>query len=411
METRVSRLGQGPGLAWKRNTSSFPPGSLAELQEWTGGKTEPVVPPWHDELTFQQWNTIGWAITDDGVLCIKPWKGSAGETGPVTNYTGAPWYDQRSKIRKIESTGTIVLNENSAYLFYWCSNLTDITTTLEDWDVSEVTNMSGMFYGCSSLTNLTPLANWDVSNVTSMYYMFAGCSSLRDLNALANWEVSSVESMGNMFDGCSNLTDLSPLAVWDVSNVANMSGMFYGCSNLTDLSALTNWDVSKVTNTSGMFYGCSSLTDLSALTNWRAYNVTDMRGMFYGCSNLTDLDALKYWEVSSVTSMGGMFQNCSSLTDLSALADWDVSSVTNMSRMFYGCSNLQKIGIPSIANSGQKLVENAEAAALTTVLPSIISEDGSMGPYTWDEIYTEMTTNPGSFQEGTMWVRASEEAE
>ena len=294
MKTRISSLGQGPGLAWKRNTSSFPPGSLAELQEWTGGKTEP---PWHGEVDFQQWNTVGWGINNDGVLCIRPWKGSAGETGPAVTGNDVPWPGQASKIRKIESTGTIVLNASSAYLFSSCSSLTDMIA-LAGWNVSKVTNMSSMFYGCSKLTNLTGLAGWNVSNVTSMNGMFSSCSSL---------------------------TDLTPLAHWNVSNVTTMNSMFYRCSSLTDITSLKNWNVSNV----------------------------------------------KY-----------------------------------MINMFSGCSSLQKVGIPSIANGGQKLVANAKNAKLTTVLPNIVSEDGSIGPYTWDELNTEMTTNPDAFQEGTVWVKA-----
>lgn len=289
MESRVSSLGQGPGLTWKRSTSSFPPGSLAELQEWTGGKSD-----WHSELTFQQWNTIGWGVTYSGSLCIKPWQGTSGTTGVTSSSGDVPWHDQASNIKKVESIGTIVLNANSG----------------------------GMFYGCSKLTDLTGLAGWDVSNVTNMRTMFTDCSSL---------------------------TDLSPLAKWNVSNVTNMSYMFMNCPDLT---------------------------------------------------------AIKVWNVSNVTDITAMFYNCSSLTDLTVLKDWNMSKVTAMASTFYGCSKLQKIGIPSIANGGQKLVKNAVSSFLLTVLPSIVSEDGSMGPYTWPDLSNEMTTNPDRFESGTVWVRA-----
>ena len=382
METKVSSLGQGPGLEWKRSTSSFPPGSLAELQEWTGGKTEPPEPPWHGDVTFQQWNTIGWGITDDGILCIRPWEGDVGETGPVTSYKGAPWYDIRWMINNVESTGTIVLNEDSAGLFYDCSSLYDLYA-LRDWNVSNVTRMDSMFQGCSSLDDLYALENWNVSNVTNMRYMFSSCPVLYDLDALRDWNVSNVTNMGSMFYDCSSLRNLDALRDWNVSEVTNMSSMFYRCSSLTDLTGLSGWNVSNVTNTNGMFAGCSKLTDLRGLDDWDVSEVTNMSGMFYGCSHLTDLDALKYWEVSNVTEMRSMFQ---------------------------GCSSLQRIGIPSIANGGQKLVANAEDAKLTTVLPSIISEDGSMGPLTWDELYTEMTTNLEAFLDGTVWVKAEEVA-
>ena len=355
MKTNVSSLGQGPGLAWKRGSSSFPPGSLAELEEWTGGATEPPEPPWHGDVTFQQWNTIGWGITDDGVLCIKPWEGDTGETGSVTTGNDIPWNDKVSKIKKVESTGTIVLNE--------CS--------------------TGLFSGCSDLTDITGLAGWDVSNVTSMSFMFGGCSSLTDLAALANWNVSNVTDMDSMFSSCSSLTDLTGLKDWNVSTVTYMDSMFSSCSSLTDLSALANWDVSSVTSMDSMFYDCSSLTDLTGIADWNVSNVENMDSMFY---------------------------DCSSLTDLSGLRSWNMSNVYEMRDMFYYCSSLQRIGIPSIRNGGQKLVENADDAKLTTVLPSIISEDGSMGPYTWDDLNTEMTTNLEAFLDGTVWIKAEEAA-
>ena len=405
MKTNISSLGQGPGLAWKRGSSSFPPGSLAELQDWMGGATEPVEPPWHGEVTFQRWNTVGWAITDDGILCIKPWEGSTGETGPVTSYKGVPWYDIRWMINKVESTSTIVLNEDSAGLFYDCSSLYDLTA-LADWNVSNVTRMDSMFSYCPSLDVLDALAEWDVSNVTNMRYMFSSCSSLHDLNALMYWNVSEVTNMGSMFYDCSSLRHLDGLRYWEVSEVTNMGSMFAGCSTIDNLHGLKDWEVSQVTNMSSMFYGCSGLTDLNALRYWNVSEVTNTNGMFAGCSNLTDLKGLEDWNVSNVTNMSGMFYSCSNLTDLSALAYWNVSSVTSMSSMFQGCSSLQRIGIPSIANGGQKLVENADDAKLTTVLPSIISEDGSMGPYTWDDLNTEMTTNPDAFEYETVWVKA-----
>lgn len=354
MRISVSSLGQGPGLEWKRASSSFPPGSLAELQEWTGGKTDPPEPPWHGEVDFQQWNTIGWGITDDGILCIKPWKGDTGETGSAITSDDIPWNDKRSKIKKVESTGTIVLNEDSQNLFYDCSDLTD----------------------------LTGIAGWDVSNVTDMSYMFSRCSSLTDLTAIANWNVSHVTNMFSMFGDCSDITDLSALKNWDVSHFLRMSDMFSNCSSLTDLTGISGWNVSEVGNMNRMFQRCSSLTDLSAIKNWNVSNVTEMDSMFWDCSSLTDLTALKNWNVSNVEWMDSMFQ---------------------------GCSSLQRIGIPSIANGGMKLVENADRSGIADALPRIISEeDESMRSYTWDELNTEMTTNPERFESGTVWVKEAE---
>ena len=50
---------------------------------------------------------------------------------------------------------------------------------LEDWDVSKVTNMKGMFYNCENFNS--DLSNWDVSSVRNMYGMFDGCKSLKQI--------------------------------------------------------------------------------------------------------------------------------------------------------------------------------------------------------------------------------------
>ena len=291
---------------------------------------------------WKKWNTVGWSITADGVLKIRPWEGTSGTTGAVNASDGAPWSRQRSKIKKVESIGgTIVLNKNSLYLFYNCSNLTDISG-LTNWDVSNVTSMRNMFEGCSGLTDLTGLSGWNVSQVMYMNYMFQNCSKLTDLTGLASWKASKVTNMSYMFNGCSSLTALTALSGWTVSSVTDMSYMFKGCSSLTDLTALSGWNVSNVKNMNYMFQNCSKLTDLTPLEHWSVYSVTSMSYMFSGCSGLTALTGLASWKASKVTNMSYMFNGCSKLTDLTALAGWNVSKVTNMnmSYMFGGCSSL-----------------------------------------------------------------------
>ena len=47
--------------------------------------------------------------------------------------------------------------------------------------INNITNMSYMFYGCSSLTSLSDISKWNTNNVTDMSYIFYGCSSLSSL--------------------------------------------------------------------------------------------------------------------------------------------------------------------------------------------------------------------------------------
>jgi len=235
------------------------------------------------------------------------------------------------------------------------SNVTNMTGMFSEchwlnqplnWDVSKVTNMSFMFSGCENFDQ--PL-NWNVSNVTIMSIMFDGCESF---NQPLNWDVSKVTSMATMFAGCTNFNQ--PLN-WDVSNVTNMSFMFYSCMSFNQLlnwnvSKVTymenmfngctmfnqplNWDVSNVTNMENMLYGCSSFNQP---LNWNVSKVTNMTSMFNGC---TMFNQPLNWNVSKVTNMTSMFKNCTKFDQ--PLNSWEVSNVTNMSDMFKGCESFNQ---------------------------------------------------------------------
>ena len=74
---------------------------------------------------------------------------------------------------------------------------------LDEYDTSNVTDMSCMFDGCSSLESLD-LSGFDTSNVTDMFNMFYGCSSLESLD-LSDFDTSNVTDMSKMFYGCSSI--------------------------------------------------------------------------------------------------------------------------------------------------------------------------------------------------------------
>ena len=101
---------------------------------------------------------------------------------------------------------------------------------IENLNTSEVTDMSGMFHGCSRLTELN-VSNFNTSAVTDMSDMFFGCSGLTELN-LSNFNTSAVTNMSNMFGICSGLKELN-VSNFNTSAVTNMSYMFSYCSKLT----------------------------------------------------------------------------------------------------------------------------------------------------------------------------------
>ena len=62
-------------------------------------------------------------------------------------------------------------------------------------DTKNIIDFSGMFFGCSSLSNLKPIENWNVSNGIDFSFMFSECSSLSDLKPIENWNVSNGNSI------------------------------------------------------------------------------------------------------------------------------------------------------------------------------------------------------------------------
>ena len=92
-------------------------------------------------------------------------------------------------------------------------------------DSSQVTNMSNMFRGCSSLIAVPAM---DTSQATDMSDMFRGCSSLTTVPAM---DTSQATDMRSVFRGCSSLTAVPDM---DTRNATSMSDMFRGCSSLTD---------------------------------------------------------------------------------------------------------------------------------------------------------------------------------
>ena len=50
------------------------------------------------------------------------------------------------------------------------------------------TDLSYMFYGCSSLLSITGLSKINTSNVTNLSYMFGNCSLLENICDISNWD-------------------------------------------------------------------------------------------------------------------------------------------------------------------------------------------------------------------------------
>ena len=148
-------------------------------------------------------------------------------------------------ILTVACEGEIIANADCYQIFYQ-NKYTKIE--FKNFNTSQVTNMSYMFYDCSSLTEIKGLETWDTSNVTNMQNMFG-------INALINLDVSK----------------------FDTSKVIYMNSMFEGSPSLTNIIGLENFDTSQVTNMNYMLDDCPYLSGSITIMN---PNITDYRGMF-----------------------------------------------------------------------------------------------------------------------------------
>ena len=243
------------------------------------------------------------------------------------------WLDPTDKTAYYYAeTEKVYLNTDSRKMFdsdYFENKIRNILEIdLSNFDTSQVTNMSYMFYDMFYLTTLD-LSNFDTSKVTDMSCMFHRLFDLTTLN-LSNFDTSNVTNMRDMFSIMNKLTTLN-LSNFDTSKVTDMGYMFENMSSLIALD-LSNFDTSKVTDMNHMFTNLSNLTTLN-LSNFDTSKVTNMNHMFYGMYNLTTLD-LSNFDTSQVTDMEEMFCNVFNLTTIN-LSNFNTSKVTDMNRMFF----------------------------------------------------------------------------
>ena len=118
--------------------------------------------------------------------------------------------------------------------FFGCYNM-DITAT-DKPDLSAVTDLSMMFQSCGNLVYNTSINDWDVSHITNMSNMFAGSGFNQDISG---WNVSAVTNMSHTFSGAIKFNQ--PLNSWNVSNVTNMNGMFAEAIKFNQ--PLNSWNV------------------------------------------------------------------------------------------------------------------------------------------------------------------------
>ncbi|WP_447637860.1 BspA family leucine-rich repeat surface protein [Flavobacterium microcysteis] len=246
--------------------------------------------------------------------------------------------------------------------FQECKNMN--VTAIDIPDFSRVTNMSRMFYGCTSLIGTPSINNWNTQNVITMESMFEGAKAFNQ--NIGNWNTENVTDMRNMFAS----TDIfnQDISNWNTENVTNMGGMFGGAkafnqnignwntANVTDMSFmfsyaeafnqdLSNWNTENVMTMESMFSATEAFNQ--DIGNWNTENVTFMFGMFYSAKAFNQ--DISNWNTANVTNMGYMFGDAKVFNQ--NIGNWNTVNVTDMAGMFSRTQNFnQNIGNWNTAN-------------------------------------------------------------
>ena len=218
---------------------------------------------------------------------------------------------------------------------------------IDNWDTSNVTDMSSMFQNAFSFNNT--ISSWNTSNVTNMSNMFSDARVFN--NNISSWNTQNVTTMRRMFATAYDFNQ-PILSYWKTSNVTNMAGMFsyaYAFNNAGVTNAIAgSWDTGNVTDMSYMFEECRNFN--IPIGNWNTSKVTNMYSMFNGATSFNN-------GLTPVSGFNGLLSNNDyyfvyiygypliNYIRPQQKLNWDVSNVTNMSYMFWGATSFFNVYI------------------------------------------------------------------
>ena len=267
-------------------------------------------------------------------------------------------------------------------MFFMCDKLQTINN-LEYLNTENVTDMAGMFCGCSSLESLD-LSHFDTKNVTGagMVSMFFECSSLKSLD-VSSFEISDgLTDMKLMFYECSALETIycAEGADWSTSG-AYKSNMFYGCTSLSGKCGSKKFECDGENDVDGTYakaytgdddeggyftakYAYAVLSEDGKTLTFRYDAEKALWQTEVGEDNVYDIpwgSGTPGWRSNStittvtfdesfkdyngLTSTSFMFSYLTDLESFNGLENLNVSNVTDMSFMFFHCDKLETLDL------------------------------------------------------------------
>ncbi len=184
-------------------------------------------------------------------------------------------------------------------------------------------DMSDMFRGAFIFNQ--NIGGWNTSNVTNMSYMFAGTTSLSTTTRFNNGET-----------GLTSIPNITP----STSSYANATKTLL-CPGATFLTSLSIGDV-LIIQTSTIVYSSSiqSITDNTNLVLTTAYGSDITVGMINSINKQVAGTSPLNWNTSNVTTIANMFQYCVFFNQniTKSGSNWNTNLVTTVVSLFQGSS-------------------------------------------------------------------------
>ena len=231
-----------------------------------------------------------------------------------------------------------------SYMLYYCGKLTSLE--IDDWDISNVVNMSNFSRACAKLTTFgaNNLRDWDFGNVVDMSQAFRGLLIMPKLE-LENWNVSKVKNMYCLFCQNEKMFTQVDLRNWDVSSVERMDFVFWGCLTMTSINC-AGWDVGNVKTFDHFIARCGKITNLDC-SGWNVgKNCENLNAIFHSYKG-TEID-IRGWDTSNVTVFCQMFDACSNLRVIHGLGEMDTSNARDFTQFSWSTTKLDEMDLSKV---------------------------------------------------------------